>query len=180
MSEEKNHRGLLLGAAVVAGILGTLSAIASTNRTARGWAEQARDATSRVLEKGDAVNKNMLLGGVAGGLIGAATALLLAPRSGTDLIKELTHPFSKEERKEHGRSKSHKLASRKKGKKHKEASHSIQEEGHHKKSKRVAKAKSHKSAAVKKKTSTRRRTAKVAVKQAAVPEKADIGISAVS
>ena len=43
------------------------------------------------MDKSELPNKNLLIGGLAGGLIGAAAALLLAPKSGTDLVKELVN-----------------------------------------------------------------------------------------
>lgn len=84
MSNESHNHHLLIGAAVVAGILGTLSALFRSNIGLMETKELANQA-------GEAVNKNMLLGGLAGGIIGAATALVLAPKPGTELMKDIAH-----------------------------------------------------------------------------------------
>lgn len=39
------------------------------------------------------MNKNIVLGGVAGGLVGVAAALLLAPKPGSQLIKDVYKPL---------------------------------------------------------------------------------------
>lgn len=172
MSNEKNNQNLIVSVAVVAGILGTLSAFMSSNRKMQGWKEQAKNVASHVIEKKDIVNKNMLLGGMAGGLIGAATALLLAPKSGTDFIKDLTHPFSHEGEHPHQSTLS-KTASRKSAVKRKKGdSDSVKASASPQK--RVAKTeeiKTHKSPP-KKKSPVRHRTAAAAKKRAATaPEK---------
>lgn len=38
--------------------------------------------------------RNLLLGGLAGGALAAVTALLLAPKSGRELRKDLAHPLT--------------------------------------------------------------------------------------
>lgn len=38
-------------------------------------------------------NKKLLFGGIIGGVIGMAAALLLAPKAGKDLMREIVHPF---------------------------------------------------------------------------------------
>lgn len=172
MSGKNYNQNLMMGAAaVVAGVLGTLSALMRSNRSVKGWTEQAKDAAVHVWE-GDVVNKNMMLGGLAGGLIGAATALLLAPKAGTDLIRDLTHPFSHQgERKRSSRkvsSSSRKSSARKRGGARSAKSHATHHETGH-----AGASKSHKPTAKKKSSSARRRTASAKLKQAAtVPEKA--------
>lgn len=37
--------------------------------------------------------QNLVLGGIAGGLVGITAALLLAPKSGKKFIEDLTAPF---------------------------------------------------------------------------------------
>lgn len=91
MSDESNNHNLMIGAAVVAGILGTLSALLKTNKAVQCWTDQAKDAACQLMDKSDAVNKNLLIGGVAGGLIGATAALLLAPKAGSELINDIAH-----------------------------------------------------------------------------------------
>lgn len=162
MTKENHHQGIYIGAAVVAGILGTLSALMNSNRKVQEWTGQAKDVAQQVLEKGEMINKKMVLGGVAGGLIGAAAALLLAPKSGAELIKDLSHPFSHQG--EHGRSTSRKSASRK-SVAHKKGVRSARSGATHKATAKTAEHKSHKASA-KKKSPNRRRTA-TALKQAA-------------
>jgi hypothetical protein len=93
MSEEKFKENLFVGATTLMGILGTLSTMLRLNRFPK-WRDQAKEAANINLEKGEKVNKNFMLGGIAGGLIGAATALLLAPKAGYDLVKDLFLHFS--------------------------------------------------------------------------------------
>lgn len=171
MSDEKYNQNLMVGAAVLAGILGTLSALNRSNRTVKGWTEQAKGVANQVLEKGEAVNKNMLLGGVAGGLIGATAALLLAPKAGSELMKDLAHPFSHEE---HARSTSRRSASRKSTSRRKGIARSAKKSASH-----HEEGKSHKPAA-KKKSPARRRTATAAHKQVAATEKTEAEASAAS
>lgn len=85
MSDESHNHNLLIGAAVAAGILGTLSALIRPN---------FQDSRGGVHQGGEKVNKNLLLGGLAGGIIGAATALVLAPKSGSELMKDIAHTLT--------------------------------------------------------------------------------------
>lgn len=172
MSKEKYNQNLIVGAAVVAGILGTLSALVRSNRASQGWTERAKDIANHMLEKGEAVNKNMLLGGVAGGLIGATTALMLAPKAGLDLIKDIVHPFSEQKGNTRSTSrKSTKSNSRKKGAVSSTSAKNHPGHQHKEGIKRTEKSKTNKSS-TKKKNSSRRRTAAIALKQAAEhPEK---------
>lgn len=83
MSKDKMNQHVWLGA-LTAGVLGTLTTLLSLNK-------------KKVQPKngmGDLFNKKMMLGGVAGGVIGAAAALLLAPKSGAELLKEISKPLS--------------------------------------------------------------------------------------
>ena len=43
--------------------------------------------------KSEKISKNLLVGGVAGSIIGAATALLLTPKAGRDLIEDAMRSF---------------------------------------------------------------------------------------
>ena len=157
MSEESNHN-FIIGAAVVAGVLGTLSALMRSNSTVQGWTEQAREAASHAFDKGETFNKNMLLGGVAGGMIGAATALLLAPKAGSELMKDIAHHLAHPGELVH--SSSRKASSSRKSSRSKATSHkkSGKEEA-----KSTENGKSRKSAS-KKKSAPRRRTATAALK----------------
>lgn len=146
----KYNQNLLIGAAVAAGILGTLTGLLGVKKTNRGWTGQAKD-----LLDGEMVNKNMVLGGVAGGLVGAAAALLLAPKSGAELLHDITHPFTHEGTTK--RSSSRKSASHKK-------SSSRSAKG--KSSRRSSEKKEH-HASASKKPSARRRTAAATSKTAA-------------
>ncbi len=166
MSDEKNNQNLIVGVAVVAGILGTLSALVRSSQTIQDWAEQAKSSGSHAIEKSEAVNKNMLLGGVAGGLIGAAAALFFAPKAGSDLIKDFSHPFShQEEHPEPSRKSTAKPVTKKNPPRKKEASSSVKNQPH------VAEEDKSSKSPAKKKT-PRRRTATAALKNAVSdPEK---------
>jgi gas vesicle protein len=164
MTKENNNQGLYIGAAVVAGILGTLSALMRSSRTIRGWRGQAKDVAQQVLEKGEIMNKKMVLGGVAGGLIGAAAALLLAPKSGAEFIKDFSHPFS--DRREKARPASRKPASRK-SVSNKKGSLRSAKSGIVRGIKKTEGQKPPKASA--RKRSTTRRTATAALKQAVTP-----------
>jgi len=97
MSKDKNRSHYLIGA-VIAGVLGTLSLLSRKNYAVREWSDDAMDYASQLIENGMHVNKNTktrLLGGIAGGLIGTATALLLAPKAGKNLIHDITARFGR-------------------------------------------------------------------------------------
>ncbi len=100
MSKEPNNN-LMAGAAVIAGIIGAIAALFKRKET-HGLREHAKEAAHLIFEHSDCVNKKMLLGGIAGGIIGATAALFLAPKAGSELLKDITqslkHPeelFSK-------------------------------------------------------------------------------------
>lgn len=159
MSDESRHHNLLIGAAVVAGILGTVSAIIRSNITVTETREVASQA-------GEAVNKNMLLGGLAGGIIGAATALVLAPKSGSELMKDIAHTFTHPGELIHstsGKKNSEKSSSKSSRSKNTSSKAKRKE---HAESKSVDSGKSRKSSS-KKKSPPRRRTASAALKEAA-------------
>lgn len=84
MLNHKTKKNLWVGAAFAAGILGTLTSLLRNNRV-----------NSSPKKNEDILNKRMILGGMAGGIVAAATALLLAPKSGNQLIKEIYSPFSR-------------------------------------------------------------------------------------
>lgn len=84
MLNPKTQKNLLIGAAFAAGILGTLTSLLRNNKV---------NSTPR--KNGELLNKRMLLGGMAGGVVAAATALLLAPKSGIELMKDIYSPFSR-------------------------------------------------------------------------------------
>lgn len=46
-------------------------------------------------------NRNFVIGGIAGSLVGAAVALLLAPKAGHDLLHDLSQPFQHKGRRSH-------------------------------------------------------------------------------
>ncbi len=150
MSNHKyNNQHLLIGAAVAAGILGTLTGLLGTSKP-KGFAGHARNLANQVLDSSDMVNKNMVLGGLAGGIVGAAAALLLAPKSGSELIKDITS-FSFDGA--HSHSTSHK----------KNTSRSSKRGGTaHKSSEKSPEKKARRSASSKKPSSSRRRTAAAA------------------
>jgi len=107
MKNEKYRPHIIAGAAVgaaaiIAGILGTIAAIARprsrSNRKIHGWREHARKVAIDLFRKKDAVNKGKIFGGIAGSLIGVATAILLAPKAGSDLMRDLAHLFTHKKR----------------------------------------------------------------------------------
>lgn len=70
--------------------------------------------------------KQFIVGGIAGGLLGAAVALLFAPKSGSELMKDLSNTFSfKATRKKHERVVAEKSAPRKKRGRKKKVLHGI-------------------------------------------------------
>jgi len=72
--------------AFAGGILGTVSTILKWN--------QRKNRIGKSSERAF-LNHQMMLGGLAGGLIGAAAALLFAPASGARLRQEVVRPFSR-------------------------------------------------------------------------------------
>lgn len=91
---QKSQNKLIIGAAVAAGMLSTLASILAPKHH-KNLSEQAHDLASNLYEKKDVVNTNLLIGTVAGGVIGVTAALLLAPKAGSELIEDLYHPFQK-------------------------------------------------------------------------------------
>lgn len=159
MSDESNNHNLIVGAAVVAGILGTLSTLLKSNKTVKCWTDQAKDAACQLMDKGE-VNKNLLIGGVAGGLIGATAALLLAPKAGCELLQDIAHTLTHPGELIHPTSR--KSSSRKSSR-----SKNVSSKAHKKEeSKSGEKNKSRKSSS-KKKATSRRRTAVSALKGSA-------------
>jgi gas vesicle protein len=97
MSDKKQCQSLVMGTAIFTGIVGTLSALMYFNHADKGEKEKI----CLGVQKKEIFNKNAILGGVAGGLVAAATALLFAPKAGPELIKDLAHPFLKQGEQEH-------------------------------------------------------------------------------
>jgi len=99
MTNRNNRNTFLVGAAVAAGLIGTLSSLLIPKKVKKGWVEQAKDIANHVTEDWNArphtKEKNLFLGGLAGSLVGVTTALLLAPKAGFDLIKDLSRSFQK-------------------------------------------------------------------------------------
>jgi gas vesicle protein len=93
MSNQKYNQNLLIGAAVASGIIGTLTRLLGGKKNNMVWSKQARNIANQVFATGEVLNKRMVLGGMVGGLVGAAAALLLAPKSGADLMKDIARPF---------------------------------------------------------------------------------------
>lgn len=91
MTKKQNY---IIGAAVAAAsLVGTLTTLLLPRRRPKTWTEQAQAAADRILETRERIKSNMVLGGITGGLVGVTTALLLAPKSGKELIKDLAEPF---------------------------------------------------------------------------------------
>jgi gas vesicle protein len=91
----QQRKALLIGAAALAGLIGTLSTIFMPKRSnQKRWMDKARNIGGQMNLHGfyphaDTINKNLMLGGLAGGIVGITTALLLAPKSGTELMKDI-------------------------------------------------------------------------------------------
>jgi gas vesicle protein len=90
---QNSQKKFLIGAAVAAGVLSTLASILAPKQH-KEWGEQAQDLASHLLDKKDRVNKNLLIGTLAGGVVGVTAALLLTPKAGSELLNDLYHPFS--------------------------------------------------------------------------------------
>lgn len=94
--QNKYHHNLLVGASVAAGILGTVAQLLR-HKNKPGWIQKAKEKANSLLDRGsnELVNRKMIWGGIAGGILAAATALLLAPKSGSELIRDIRRPFSR-------------------------------------------------------------------------------------
>lgn len=76
MLKHKLQQKLWMGAA--SGILGTISSLIHNKKS-----------------KETHFNRGMLLGGVTGAVVGAAAALLFAPKAGNELIQDIIHPLTR-------------------------------------------------------------------------------------
>lgn len=94
MSNHKYNQNLLIGAAMAVGILGTLSTLFCSTRNNKRGKEKAKELAKQLIEKKEVFNKKLILGGISGGIVGVTTALLLAPKAGSDLIKDIYRPFA--------------------------------------------------------------------------------------
>lgn len=90
---QNSQKKFIIGAAVAAGVLSTLASILAPKQH-KEWGEQAQDLAAHLLNKKDSLNKNILIGTVAGGVVGVTAALFLAPKAGSELLQDLYHPFS--------------------------------------------------------------------------------------
>ena len=118
---KNRYQHLLLGAtALAAGVIGTLTRVFGSPKRKPHWTNDAKDLAHQVLDMKNQVNTNMLLGGIAGGIVAAATALLLAPKSGEELLDDLTHPFSKKHSKKASHHKNEESHSKKNHEKHRQ------------------------------------------------------------
>lgn len=93
MSNQNIKYHIALGATILVGVLGAVSALSRYYLTGYRWKNPSVRKASLFL-KNNFINKNKLLGGFAGGVIGGLAALLAAPKAGSDLIHDLSHPFS--------------------------------------------------------------------------------------
>lgn len=107
-NQKFNKKAFWLGTAAVAGLLGTLRTLfwsQNNNRRTERWRNEQSRYTQRALNwmksKTERSNKNLFLGGIAGSLMGAATALLLAPKAGKELIQDLAQPLTGTRRSSH-------------------------------------------------------------------------------
>lgn len=97
-ANHKNFQNFLIGAAIVAtGVLGTLTTLLLQKETNGKWIERVKKLASQSIGRREIFNKNLFAGGVAGGIVGVTTALLLTPKSGSDLIRDIYRPFVNDE-----------------------------------------------------------------------------------
>jgi gas vesicle protein len=89
------RQNFFIGAAVAAGLVGTLTSLLAPRRVNHGWAYHAKAAAEKILKK-EKSNKHWMLGSITGGLVGITTALLFAPKSGKKLMQDLASPFLNE------------------------------------------------------------------------------------
>lgn len=94
MSDHKRHHFILSSTATCAGIFASLARLLSSRKPKSSWRDTPRELKNRIIGSKNRVNTNILLGGLAGGIVAVATALLFAPKSGAKLIRDLTRPFS--------------------------------------------------------------------------------------
>lgn len=159
MSNQKDHSNLLIGAALAAGIIGTLTSLFLPKKSRQGWVDQAKEIAHHAVEKTDTVNRNLVLGSLAGGLVGVTTALLLAPKAGSDLIDDMYRPFTnmmhkKTQASSHAKKAAHKTKSKSK----KASPHTAH---HATPSSKSVKAKEHKKTPTKKASAGRKAVRKV-------------------
>ncbi|MBA3722364.1 MAG: YtxH domain-containing protein [Parachlamydiaceae bacterium] len=94
---KKNHNTIFAGVAIAAGIAGIIATIflSKPKKISTHWASTAQDAASKMMaslrkSQMENFNKKFLIGSIAGGLVGAVTALLFTPKAGKDLINDIT------------------------------------------------------------------------------------------
>jgi gas vesicle protein len=92
MSHKNNSNNLLMGAAIAAGIAGTLATLLWPEKQP-GWTQAKKVAGDKwetwTHPRPDHFSRNFLIGSLAGSVIAAATALLVAPMPGKELIREI-------------------------------------------------------------------------------------------
>ena len=74
------------------GIVGTISTFLEPKSRGEKIIHHVQEFAEQLnlLRRKNHFNRNLFIGGIAGGLVGAATALLLAPKSGEKLIKGIS------------------------------------------------------------------------------------------
>lgn len=97
----KKNETIALGAVIAAGVIGTLAAVLASKKEPLSWAEQARlFANGIIVEKEDNTKRNVVLGTIAGSLIGVASALVVAHQSGgATWLDDMIKPVKKEAKK---------------------------------------------------------------------------------
>ena len=89
MSSRNKKSGYLIGAAALAGVLGTLTSLLIPKKNKK-WTQQAKETAQAAIDHWHPQDHaSWILGGAAGSLIGVTTALLLAPKSGSELRQDL-------------------------------------------------------------------------------------------
>lgn len=86
MNKKLDHQALLGAASMAAGLIKTLASAWMPRK--KNWPEKAKDAASQLANGASLrINKKMLLGTLAGGIIGVTTTLLLTSKKDASVKK---------------------------------------------------------------------------------------------
>lgn len=91
MSDESTNHNLLIGIALAAGVIGAVTSFLRSNHQIGEslLAHPGKKIPKCCSVESTSINKNFLIGGIVGGLLGATAALMLAPKPGSELIHDV-------------------------------------------------------------------------------------------